>query len=160
MGSHSLLQEIFPTQGWNLGLLHCRWILYHLSHQGRPTGAKTFDYNPPFLPSASWRHLLLTSSICQYLFIHSVTIHKYPISFLWLSNKTGWLNTTRKVFFHSSGGQKSEIKVLVGPHSDFFLPLSISGTSRYYLDCKYITSTSAFICTWPSPLCLCLLFCL
>ena len=25
---HSLLQEIFPTQGF----LHCRWILYHLNH--------------------------------------------------------------------------------------------------------------------------------
>ena len=24
----------FPTQGLNLGLLHCRQILYHLSHQG------------------------------------------------------------------------------------------------------------------------------
>ena len=30
---HSLLQKIFPTQGSNPGLLHCRWILYHLSHQ-------------------------------------------------------------------------------------------------------------------------------
>ena len=30
----TLLQEIFPTQGLNLGLLHCRWILYHLSHLG------------------------------------------------------------------------------------------------------------------------------
>ena len=27
-GSHSLLQGIFPTQGSNPGLLHCRWILY------------------------------------------------------------------------------------------------------------------------------------
>ena len=35
--SHSLLQEIFPTQGSNLGLLHCRQILYHLSHQGSPS---------------------------------------------------------------------------------------------------------------------------
>ena len=35
--SHSLLQGIFPTQGWNSGfLLHCRKILYHLSHQGSP----------------------------------------------------------------------------------------------------------------------------
>ena len=33
MGSHSLLQEIFPTQGSNPGLLHCRQVLYHLSHQ-------------------------------------------------------------------------------------------------------------------------------
>ena len=33
---HFLLQEIFPTQGSNLGLLHFRWTLYHLSHQERP----------------------------------------------------------------------------------------------------------------------------
>ena len=36
VGSLSLLQEIFPTQGSNPGLLHCRWILYQLSHQGSP----------------------------------------------------------------------------------------------------------------------------
>ena len=30
----SLLQGIFPTQGSNPGLLHCRQILYQLSHQG------------------------------------------------------------------------------------------------------------------------------
>ena len=36
VGSHSPLQEIFPTQGSNPGLLHCRWILYQMSHQGRP----------------------------------------------------------------------------------------------------------------------------
>ena len=33
VGSHSLLQGIFPTQGLNPGLQHCRWILYQLSHQ-------------------------------------------------------------------------------------------------------------------------------
>ena len=36
VGCHALLQGIFPTQGSNLGLLHCRQILYHLSHQGSP----------------------------------------------------------------------------------------------------------------------------
>ena len=36
MGSHSLLQRIFPTQESNLGLLHCRQILNHLSQQGSP----------------------------------------------------------------------------------------------------------------------------
>ena len=36
MSSHSLLQGIFPTQGSNPGLLHCRWILYQLSHKGNP----------------------------------------------------------------------------------------------------------------------------
>ena len=34
---HFLLQGIFPTQGLDLGLLHCRQILYRLSHQGSPT---------------------------------------------------------------------------------------------------------------------------
>ena len=36
MGSLSLLQGIFPTQGSNPGLPHCRQILYHLSHKGGP----------------------------------------------------------------------------------------------------------------------------
>ena len=34
MSCHSFLQRIFLTQGSNLGVLHCRKILYHLSHQG------------------------------------------------------------------------------------------------------------------------------
>ena len=36
MGSLSLLQGIFPTQGTNLGLQHCRQILYQLSRKGSP----------------------------------------------------------------------------------------------------------------------------
>ena len=36
MGSHSLLQMIFLTQGMSLGLPHWRQILYCLSHQGSP----------------------------------------------------------------------------------------------------------------------------
>ena len=35
-GCHALLQGVFPTQGLNLGLLHCRQILCCLSHQGSP----------------------------------------------------------------------------------------------------------------------------
>ena len=35
VGCHFLLQEIFPTQGLNPDLLHCRKSLYRLSHQGR-----------------------------------------------------------------------------------------------------------------------------
>ena len=33
---HALLQGIFPTQGSKPSLPHCRWILYHLNHQGSP----------------------------------------------------------------------------------------------------------------------------
>ena len=36
VGSLSLLQGIFPTQGSNPVLPHCRWILYQLSHKRRP----------------------------------------------------------------------------------------------------------------------------
>ena len=33
VGCHVFFQGIFPTQGLNPDLLHCRQILYHLSHQ-------------------------------------------------------------------------------------------------------------------------------
>ena len=36
VGSLSLLQQIFPTQELNQGLLHCRQILYQLKYQGSP----------------------------------------------------------------------------------------------------------------------------
>ena len=39
VGCHSLLQRIFLTQGSNLGLLHHKQILYHLSHQESPSMA-------------------------------------------------------------------------------------------------------------------------
>ena len=43
VGCHFLLQGIFPTQGWNLGLLHCRQILYCLSHRGSPVHASVSE---------------------------------------------------------------------------------------------------------------------
>ena len=38
-GLRFLLQGIFPSQGLNPGLLHCRWILYGLSYPGSPKGS-------------------------------------------------------------------------------------------------------------------------
>ena len=49
VGCHFLLQGIFPTQGSNLGLLHCRQMLYPLSHQG---SWKVYIYPLPFEPSS------------------------------------------------------------------------------------------------------------
>ena len=43
VGCHALLQEIFPTQGLNPRLPHCRHILYHLSHQGNPASSVQFS---------------------------------------------------------------------------------------------------------------------
>ena len=45
VGCHALFQGIFPTQGSNPGLPHCRQILYHLSHQGNPFEMQKNDKN-------------------------------------------------------------------------------------------------------------------
>ena len=47
MSSLSLLQQIFPTQGLNQGLLHCRQILYQLSYQGIPGKLNEWILNIP-----------------------------------------------------------------------------------------------------------------
>ena len=51
VGSSSLLQDIFPTQGSNPGLLHCGRILYGLSHQGSPRTLEWVAY--PFSRGSS-----------------------------------------------------------------------------------------------------------
>ena len=40
---HFLLQGIFPTQGLNPGLPHCRQTLYRLSYQGSPNTRKAIS---------------------------------------------------------------------------------------------------------------------
>ena len=66
-GSLSLLQGIFPTQELNRGFLHCRWILFQLSHQGSPGYAKY--------------HLkLLFLSLSLFVFYFSLSLHLSPIS--------------------------------------------------------------------------------
>ena len=52
VGSCSLFQVIFPTQGSKPGLPHCRRILYHLSHNGSP---RTLEWvASPFSSGSSW----------------------------------------------------------------------------------------------------------
>ena len=45
VGCHALLHGIFPTQGLNPGLLHCRRILYHLNHQGSSFVVSSYHNN-------------------------------------------------------------------------------------------------------------------
>ena len=52
VGSLCLLQGIFPTQGSNPGLPHCRWILYQLIHKRSPRILQWVDY--PFSSRSSW----------------------------------------------------------------------------------------------------------
>ena len=52
VGSLSLLQGIFPTQGSNPGLRHCRRILFQLSHRESPRTLEWVAY--PFSSRSSW----------------------------------------------------------------------------------------------------------
>ena len=67
MGSHTLLQGIFPTQRANSHLqclLHCRWSPYPLSHWGSPNVSRIF-----LLKELFFCHLLIVNChlkpLCQ-----------------------------------------------------------------------------------------------
>ena len=47
VGSLSLLQGIFPTQGSNPGLSHCRRILYQLNYRGSPNSIWLIQHSRP-----------------------------------------------------------------------------------------------------------------
>ena len=72
MGRLSLLQGIFPTQGWNSGLLHCRQILYQLSHQGCPLSQSrcALTVTVEMASLCFWRqwHVLFAISRCTEVF--------------------------------------------------------------------------------------------
>ena len=59
---HSLPQRIFPTQGLNPGLLHCRRILYHLSQQGSLLGSSTSQLTQFFC-------FMANIPLCVYTFV-------------------------------------------------------------------------------------------
>ena len=64
-GVDSLLQGIFPTQGWSPGLLHCRWILYQLSYKRSPIRIHTYYYRFCFSEEPfSISLFLLLPSLC------------------------------------------------------------------------------------------------
>ena len=54
--SLSLLQGIFPIQGSNPGLSHCRWILYQLSHKRSPRILEwvAFSFSRGSSPPRDW----------------------------------------------------------------------------------------------------------
>ena len=63
VGGHSLLQGIFPTQGSNPCVPHCKWILYQLSHQRRPGILEWVAY--PFSSGSFWPRNKLVSPALQ-----------------------------------------------------------------------------------------------
>ena len=91
MGCHALLQGIFPAQWLNPGLLHCRQILYHLSHQGSPRILKWVAYSFFRGPSQEsnqgllrCRRIALVSHKCKIVFMQCQMFYKsHIISSLW-----------------------------------------------------------------------------
>ena len=79
VGSLSLLQGIFPTQGSNSGLLHCRWILYQVSYEGnRP---QNWPFSVPTPPGSvalqGWPKLLsMGNSETQYPVQNFIHFHR------------------------------------------------------------------------------------
>ena len=53
VGSLSILQGVFLTQGSNPGLLHCRQILYQLSYKESPLVFSNRTSSPPHPPKGS-----------------------------------------------------------------------------------------------------------
>ena len=74
VGSHSLLQGIFPTQESNQGLPHCRWILYQLSYQGSP---KCFGISPNAL---RFTFLYMFFFFPQFIHIDDLTVEPTNIA--------------------------------------------------------------------------------
>ena len=89
VGSLSLLQGIFPTQGSNPGLPHYRQILYQLNHKGSPRIAEWVAYL--FSRWSSWpRNQTRVSCIADRFFTNRafreapINLHLYtpPLSLL------------------------------------------------------------------------------
>ena len=66
IGLPSLLQWIFLTQGFNLGLLHCRWILCHLSHQGSPVCVYVYLYT--YMYVYVYIYMFIYVCMCVYIY--------------------------------------------------------------------------------------------
>ena len=82
MGRHSLLQGILLTQRSNPGLLHCRWILYPLSHQGSPNVHSSIVYLFIKVPSTDeWINVCLTHTHTHTLTYYSAVIKNESLPF-------------------------------------------------------------------------------
>ena len=102
MGSLSLLQGIFPTEGLNPGLLHCRWILYQLSYQGNSTVFKDLPLKKKRKnkqkntqenkPNNTKKHHVknhLGGMVCTCVFL---LCHSYIPSSLWFKNSSCYMS--------------------------------------------------------------------
>ena len=92
VGSHALLQRIFPTQGSDSGLPPCRWILYHLSHQGSPGILERVAYlfSRGSFQCRNWTGVFF---IAGRLFTSWATRETQTYVYLWLIHVDVWQKT-------------------------------------------------------------------
>ena len=81
VGRHALLQGIFPTQGSNPGLAHCRWILYCLNHCSLSSVRIIYCVNPFKTHVWNMFHIVTQEIVQEILFKRRQT--KCRDSFSW-----------------------------------------------------------------------------
>ena len=109
VGSPSFLQGIFPTQGSNPGLLHCRQNLYHLSHKGSHKLAEWIQKQEPH--------------ICCLQEIHFRPQDTYRLKV------RGWKN-----IFHANGKQKKAgVAILISDKTDLKIKKITIDKEGYYI---------------------------
>ena len=75
---------IFPTQGLNSGLPHCRWILCCLSHQGSSTGERNKLFGQPSIfPLLLTQRIKILTCLLFARLIISLTGGPPPVSEPW-----------------------------------------------------------------------------
>ena len=88
MCSLSLLWVIFPTQGSNPGLPHCKWILYQLNNKRSPNILEWGAY--PFSRRSSWpRNWTGVTCIAGGFFTNWAIRERYSINIGWINDLAG-----------------------------------------------------------------------
>ena len=122
VSSLSLLQGIFPTQGSNPGLPHCRWILYQLSHKGSPRILEWVAY--PFSRGFSRLRDWTRVSCIAGRFFTNWAIRESIINLRHLQNLKEQREIFSLCFSHVSKNQDNFLDGLYGWISFLFLPLN------------------------------------
>ena len=123
VGCHFLLQGIFLTQGWNPGLLHCRQVLYHLSHQGSLLKS---THLTPVVHTTVWEILVNRTAF----FLSPVNVLGRYFGKLWSSWSISKTQKIRKHAQEASG--KAQIKT-EGPYVPQVVPSQPYSTSEFQM---------------------------
>ena len=112
MGSHSLLQGIFLTQGSNQGLLYYRKILYCLNHQGSsnytPIQINFPSGIPVFWGATTCCNNYFVQPVPSFSFLTGLLLKPAPRCCENEGRASGWIKT---VLFYKQGGTFSNIKI-------------------------------------------------